>query len=389
MVSSLRHRIWIFSALVGWLVMSTPTCLVAETPLDPEGDLRYDKVLIDVRVERSGLEERQAALKEARTQGLQLWLDTQIDSLDPDTASRFVAAADEYVVSTDIVGEAPVTLGRQLSVAVFVDRERLRFDVASHLFPLRKTPARAVVILGEELVGVPGYTVAQDGGGTAMLNSFFDGQQLQSIAPSEITRLYSHDDLVRCLREGVKAGGRLGRALKADVVFLGEARTELIGDPEQPTFQVRAFVDAMVVLSKNGSLLDRVEAEAVVSGTDVAVASNRALKDAVYKVQQRLLVAAALGLVDGGVADVTRLVVRSDNIRMAEAHVSEFLKRNEAITFAELLHRGRDELVYDIAFEGKLGALVRSLEEPVDSAIHFIPVQVVSDEMVFDLAVQP
>ncbi|MFP6582396.1 MAG: hypothetical protein VCD00_07540 [Candidatus Hydrogenedentota bacterium] len=352
------------------------------------GDAAYDKVLINVPLARAGLDARRDAIKAAMDEGLRLWLETQMNDLNEATANRFAAALDAYVVSTEVVDERVVTLGRELAVAVYIDRERLRFDLASYLFPRRKNPPGAVVIIGEEFVGGAGYNVGQNEISTSMLTKSFREQGFRVTSNAEITNIFSDDDLMHCLREGNVAAGKLGRALQVEVVILGEARTVRVDDTNQGTLKVRALVDVMAVRARDGRLLDRIEAEAVVSGNDLQAMSRRATEDAIYKVQQKLLVAAALGTLNSDTSKLTRLVVRSENIKRAAPPITTFLDDAESITSVELLHSARNELVYDIAYEGGLGELVRHLENSTERAFWFVSVQVVADEMIFDLAVR-
>lgn len=351
-----------------------------------DGDPSYDKVRLDVTLHSGGIAARQEAITAAKEDGLRLWLETQMVDLDEITTEKFAAAFETYVVSTDVVDEKVVSSGRELTVAVYIDREQLRFDLASYLFPLRTTAPRAVVILGEEFAGGKGYTIRQSDVGASMLVSFFDGAGYVLKGASEIDALFSQDDLNRVLRDGSVAAGKLGRALNSDIVFLGEVRSEQIEDPTQRTLKVRATADIMAVLAQDGTLLERTGAEAVVSANHLESASRRAAEDAVYKVQQRLLVAASLGLINAREYERTRLVVRSENIRPASSIITKFLASTDPISKVELLHDSRNSLVYDIAYEGKLGALVRLLEDPGERGFALVPVQVVADEMVFDLA---
>lgn len=348
-----------------------------------DGDAAYDKVLINVPLARAGLAARQAAINTAMDEGLRLWLETQMDELDEATTNRFAAALDTYVVSTEVVEERVVTLGRELAVAVYIDRERLRYDLASYLFPRRKNPPGAVVIMGEEFVGGAGYNVSQDEISTSMLAKIFREQGFRVASEAEISNLFSDDDLMHCLREGNVVAGKLGRALQVEVVIIGEARTVKVDDTKQSTLMVRALVDVMAVRARDGILLDRIEAEAVVSGDDLQAVSRRATEDAIYKVQQKLLVAAALATLNSDTSKLTRLVVRSENIKRVAPPITTFLDDTESITSLELLHSARDELIYDIAYEGGLGELVRQLENSTERPFWFVSVQVVSDEMIW------
>ena len=373
-------------ALAILLVALAPVLTTALDAPTFEGDPRYDKVVVEVQLDQPGVEARQQAMATAREKGLALWLDTQMDHLDTPTRNRFATAFEPYTVGTEIIDERARGLQRDLDVVVYVDREKLRFDLASYLFPRHVTPPSVVVILGEEYAGSSGYSVAQDGFATEMLREFFTEQGFRVITQQQIEAHFSTDDLMASLRGGSKPGGRLGRTLNADIVVLGETRTQQeIQQPVGPP-KARANTDILIIKASDGSLLERVNAEAAVTGTDIASASRRATEDAVYKVQQKALVAAALGTIQPASEEFSRLIVRSQNIRNAKSAITRFLKSRPLISSVELLHDGRNELVYDVVCTGKLGPLVRDLEDPTDRNFWFVSVQVVQGNMVFDLA---
>ena len=78
------------------------------------------------------------------------------------------------------------------------------------------------------------------------------------------------------------------------------------------------------------------------------------------------------------------MIVRGANIRSLSGMVNSHLHTQAVLEHTELLHSGRDELVFDVAYQGRIGDLVRLLEKPVNG-ISLVPAQVVADEMIFDL----
>lgn len=367
-------------------LISLSTAAIADDATKFEGDPRFDKLIVEVMLDEPGIKAREKAMETAQENGLQLWLDTQMDHLEESTRALFVQHTGDYIVGSAVLEERAVGLQRELDVVVFVDREKLRYDIASYLFPRLVEKPTIVILIGEEYAGTSGYTVSQDGFATQMLARFYADQGFRVVSAEEINAHFNENDLLTCLRSGNKAGGLLGRTLKADIVLLGETRTEPENDPPLGTLKARAYADVMVVRAADGVKLERVSAEAAVAGTDVATASKRATEDAVYKIQQPSLVAAALGTIEAPPKEYTRLIVRSRNIRQAQSAVGRFLKSRPLLSDVTLLHAGRDELIYDVTTtDGKLGELVRDVQDSTDRHFWLVPVQVVEDKMVFDL----
>jgi hypothetical protein len=142
----------------------------------------------------------------------------------------------------------------------------------------------------------------------------------------------------------------------------------------------------MVVRASDGLLLDRIQEEAVVAGENSFAVSRMAAEDAVYKLQQRVLVAAILGVLSDSSSTLTHFVVRGENVKRISGDVERYLRGIDQIDSLELLHRERNLLTFDLSFSGKMGGLVNAIEQVGDSAFRLQSVTVVKGEMLFELS---
>lgn len=356
---------------------------------EPDGsirDQRYDRVTVKVPVADPTLEGRRKAITAAHHQALSIWLETLLGEVDESTRRYFSSRADEYVVSSEVLDETAIAHKSELKVEVHLYKDRLRYDAASLLFPGRALPSSALIVMGQDFLD-SAYTTRLDNIGPGMLTELFTGNGFTTITQAELDALYSHEDILRCIRGGRAIAAQFARAARMDIAILGEVRTGVV-EEEGASGKIKAFADVLIVRASDSLLLDRVQAEAVVAGKDRMLVSQMAAKDAMFKVQQRVLVAAALGMLDDTPSQWTHCVIRGENIKRISSEIVRYLESMSGIHSLELLRRERDSLVFDLAYSGKTSALIKALSKKNGEAYWLEPVRVIRGEMFFDLRVR-
>ena len=66
------------------------------------------------------------------------------------------------------------------------ERDKLRYDIASYLFPQRTVKPVIAIIMGEDYAGRAGYSVAQSNVSTTMLRKLFVSQGFTVLSGAEI-----------------------------------------------------------------------------------------------------------------------------------------------------------------------------------------------------------
>ena len=379
----LCRRIFSPSRVAFYLVLFSSVWSFGEDDAEPVAEPRYTRVLVTVPVSAPTLEGRQAALAAAHAEAVNLWLESEVATLDSGTRAYFYDHVGEYVLSSDVLQETTKARGGEFEVEVYLNGDRMRYDAASILFPLRAIRSTAVILMGQETSVAP-YTTRQDASAAAMLRKLFSDTGFTLITESELNAVYTHDELLGVIRGGDQAVAKLARALRVDVAVLGEARTGVVEGGLGPG-KIQSFVDVMVVRSSDGQLLDRVQAEAIVSGEDGEVVSRVAIEDAIYKVQQRVLVAAALGVLNGSTSQWTHCTIQGENVKRISGEIVDYLKSKSTIDKVELLHRERDALILSLAYSAQTSELVDALSLQPGEPFWLDPVKIVDGEMVFTL----
>ena len=346
---------------------------------------RYARVVVRVEVADNTFETRKAAISQAKEEALVLWLQSLLGTLDRSEEGYFLKRLNQYVSTTKVLKETALVSGGELEVEVVLDTHTLRFDAASLLFPKRTTPVPTLLIFGEYTAGGQGYSAGQDDIAPRMLRSLFTNSGFEVYSAVEVAQYFSHDDLLGCLQGGVKAATRLGRALNAEVVILGETKSVVEELDAAGPGTIRGTSDVRVIRVSDGQLLERIKTNAEVEGTDIHAAGLMAIEDAVYKAQNRVLVAAALGCLKAPERAWVRLKIQGKNVRNVSDSLTEYLEGLALIQSVELLHRKRDELVFSVNFQGKTSAFVNKLTDESQGGVRLDPVNIVNDEMIFHL----
>ena len=354
---------------------------------DTKASTAYDrfahlKVLIPF--DNPTLEGRKAAIAEAHVEALSLWIESLPLKLSARTRERLLARIDHYLISSEIISERAVAGRGELGVGVYLNQDLARLDIASELFPKRAIKSSAVVMMGQNFFNEQ-YTVRLNDVGPDMMVRLFEDTGFIVTSQAEIDTRFTTEEVERCIRSGAKQAAKYARAMRADVVILGEVRSGTV-DEEGAVGKIRAYADVMVVRASDGLLLDRIQEEAVVAGENSFAVSRMAAEDAVYKLQQRVLVAAILGVLSDSSSTLTHFVVRGENVKRISGDVERYLRGIDQIDSLELLHRERNLLTFDLSFSGKMGGLVNAIEQVGDSAFRLQSVTVVKGEMLFELS---
>lgn len=358
----------------------------AEEPDELIPDPRYERVIVKVPVADATLESRRKAIASAHYEALSIWLESLLGELDQNTERYFSGRVDKYVATSEVLKETALAHKGEFEVEVYLDKDRLRFDAASLLFPKRAVPSSALIVMGQEFLD-GAYTTRLDDIGPGMLTKLFSGAGFVLKTQTELDVVYSHEDILRCIRGGSVAAARFARAVQMDIAVVGEVRTGVVNE-EGANGKIKAFADVLIVRASDGLLLDRIQAEAIVAGDDTNLVSRMAAEDAIFKVQQRVLVAAALGVLDDTPSRWTHCVIRGENVKRISHEIVQYLESKAAIDSLELLHRYRDSLIFDLAYSGKTSALIEALNSQAGDAYWLEPVRVVQGEMFFDLHVR-
>lgn len=353
-----------------------------ESPLDT----RYDRVIVKVPVADVTLEARREALAAAHQQALSIWLESLLGEVNQESKHYFSGRVRQYVMSSDVLSETALAHKGELEIEVYLDKDRLRFDVASLLFPSRPVASTALIIMGQGFLDAK-YTTRLDDVGPSMLTKLFSDNGFVLNTQAELDAVYSHEDILRCIRSGSAIAAQFARAVRMDIAIVGEVRT---GTIEQAGSQgkIKAFADVLIVRASDSMLLDRIQAEAVVAGDDATAVSRMAAEDAMFKVQQRVLVAAALGMLDDTPGQWTHCVIRGENIKRISSKIVQYLESKSAIDSLELSRKDRNALVFDLSYSGKTSALIEALSKKTGEAYWLEPVTVIKGEMFFNLRVR-
>lgn len=363
-------------------------CISAAQELEPastEEKDRYARILVTVEVQDNNFETRRRALAIAEDDALFIWLEALLDSLDKDAKRYFQNRLKVYVSNTKVMKETALVNGGELDVEVLLDTFAIRFDAARLLFPQRITPVPTLILMGENAMGGEGYSVSQDDIAARMLHKYFKNSGFEVFSTTEVEQFFTPDDLLKCFQEGNAAATRLGRALNAEVIVFGETNSTTEGPESAGLAKVKGSADIMVIRVSDGQLLERIKTEAEVEGNNLHAAGLMAIEDAVYKAQDRLLVAAALGCLEEPERQWARLTIRGENVKSVSESITEYLSQVELIQSVELLHRKRDSIIFSVNYTGKISALIDVFLNETQNAVQLEPVQIVDNEMLFQL----
>lgn len=375
---------WIFLGLF-FLGIGVPGTSLALEATPTEDDDRYARIVVTVSVADNSFEARKGALRQAREEGVLLWLEALLGTLSSTEQGYFLDRISQYTSSAKVLKETALVHAGELSVEVLLDTRPLRFDAATVLFPQRKTPVLVVFILGEDVAGAKEYRATQDTIAPRMLRDVFLKTGFEVYTQAELDQKIPYADMLRCVQEGAEAATRLGRALDAEVIVFGETKSFVPTSETAGPQAVRATSDLMVIRVHDGQVLERVQTEASVAGTNIHAAGLMAIEDAVYKAQNRIVVAAALGSLTPPERTWIRLSVQGQNVQGVSDSLGEYLENLSPISTVELLHHTRNELVYSVHYRGKISALVADIVGDSQGVVRLDPVKIVDEEMTFRL----
>lgn len=354
---------------------------------DTQVPIAYERAAhlkVSILFDNPTLEGRKAAIAEAHIEALSLWIESLPMKVSASTREYLSGRIDRYLISSEIISEKAVAERGELGVSVYLDQDLARLDLASRLFPKRATKSSAVVMMGQNFFNED-YTVRMKDVGPDMLVRLFEGNGFVVTSQAEIDRRFTTQEVESCIRTGAKQAAKYARAVQVDVAIFGEVRSGTV-DEEGAVGKIRAYADVMVVRASDGLLLDRIQEDAIVSGENSFAVSRWAAEDAVYKLQQRILVAATLGVLSDSSPNMTRFVVRGENVKRISGIVERHLRGIEQIKSLDLLHRERSLLTFDLSYSGKMSGLVNAIEQAGDSAFQLRSVTVVKGDMLFELS---
>jgi len=360
---------------------------VAEEEVDAstEGHDRYAKVVVSVKVEDNSFQTRRNAIAQAEEDALFLWIEALLGAQDRKAEHFFTNRIDGYVSSSKVLKERALTRGGELEVEVQLDTYLVRFDAAKLLFPRRSTPVSTVILMGEYLSDGGGYSVGADDVAPKMLRKLFKKSGFHLYPLSELNKQFSEAAQIECLQGGKKGALRLGRTLDAEIILFGETKSSADTPEEGGPAQVTGSADVLVIRVSDGQILERINTEAVVEGSNIQSAGLMAIEDAMYKAQNRILVAAALGSLFEPRREWIRLTIEGENVKNISDSLTEYLDSLDSIQSLELLHQQRNSLVYSVGFSGKYSALVKLLAEQARDVVLLEPIKIVDAEMTFRL----
>jgi hypothetical protein len=351
----------------------------AEDPLPASSEEvdRYARIVVSVHVDNNAYETRRTGISQAEEDAVFVWLTAELGWLDAQAEQYFLKRLDDYVSNTTVLSEVALVRGGELDVEVLLDTATLRFDAAHLLFPRRKTPVPTLFLMGQYIEEGTGYSVQPYEIGPRMLIDVFEKYGFNLYPDTAYTQRFTDAELIRFMQEGEKGALRFARALDAEIIVFGETKSMSSASDAKGPSKVRGTADIFVIRVADGQVLERIKTDALVEGSDIVAAGKMAIEDAVYKAQNRVLVAAALGSLKEPERSWVRVTIEGDNVKNFSDSLTDYLSGLDSIESLELLHSGRDSLIYSVDFSGKLSALV--------DVIHLEPIKIVDTEMTFRL----
>jgi hypothetical protein len=175
---------------------------------------------------------------------------------------------------------------------------------------------------------------------------------------------YGAVELGGVLGEGTAGVVKLAREYQADVAVFGTATVSTVSEQKETfnTFRAGADVELRTVGATNGFVREWLRSEAEADATDRASATQFTLRDAAYKIQRHMLVAAVLTAYTQERWSGVMLTVTGVTGTQWARELRRALASIEGVRRIEVLRDRAGKVVLALDFDGHVVALVDALK---------------------------
>lgn len=357
----------------------------------------------------SGPNARNAALRKAEIAAVETAVDELLGQDKWGVRPALVRLANQYRQSSRIVNVQRADGGVRVLAEVYIRNDLLRERAAAMLLPLLRTPPRVLFLIAEEVAGLSFLSAERPGFAELDLMNSFQSSGFSVIRAWRPSSRYSAQELLQKAVGSATEAARLGREKGADVVVVGQAKSWLPNNRQNPKLnfterravpidhpdyeplrarpqvarKVSVSINLRVIRAADGQILDNPTVETRVQSSVPAEAARLALRAAARKIRSQAMIAASFSVFGGsGGAFVTLTINNAGDRRSVELIVEE-LRRLEASS-VEIVSSRPEVAQIRFKYSGKMGPLVRGLEGMRDAPYQLEAREIVGRTMIFD-----
>ena len=310
-----------------------------------------------------GFAAREKAIENAKSEVVTAVLQSLVASGDLQPLRPILRNAGSYVVSYDLLRHDVEEGATTVEIDAHVLEKPLHRDVATVMLPRLPRPPTILLVVGERIGDDRIAAVHDYGAAEATLIEAMEKLGLSVSGSASVEAHYNHSQLVEIVNGGVEPAQRFARGSLADVVVIGQAVTEVQGDPAGGSLiRNRATVNLRIFRGADGKMTDAFTAVAAVLSQDPLEGGEQAIRDAGAKLVGDITVATVLTVLGAQASDNVLIEIENPGSRERIAAVVAFLEAGANVASVEQLLWSESFARLQAVYPGPMSLLADSLE---------------------------
>ncbi|PCJ60990.1 MAG: hypothetical protein COA73_07790 [Candidatus Hydrogenedentota bacterium] len=372
----------IFYRLSGRILFFLLSFTLIYTPGYAQTDGAY-RIVVDGFAYGKGLSARDGAVADGKNRALTMWLDANLGTYTSEDAAYFLGHIDTFILSHRILSQHHEDQGVRLEMEAYLDAPKLRLETARYFMPRLKVMPKVVFLVGERHPQ-GNYTTAYGSTAIGELKAVFEESGFAVVRESVLKEFFTEIELADRIAAGAEAVAKVGRTVQADIVVMGEVRVGEQLDAQRGNLSTyRSDAKLFVVRAYDGRLIDSVASSSEITSARPADGIRVVVEDAVYKVNQSLLVAAFLGSLNRPDVRVVHLTLEGEGVQRSLPEVLVLLRSISTVERIETLRTRPHTLLIRFGYNGKMSDLVEQIGEASLDGITLEAQKIIGGEMHF------
>ncbi len=307
------------------------------------------------------MEPRNAALRAAERMIVDEVAETAFSRSNMTALAPLMRDYQKYIQTSQVMNVSASKTTTTVEVECFVKRGELLRDGAELLSTGLVRPPTVLVLLTEHIASAETATCREGGAAEASLVKGFEDAKFDVVDRDILRAAIDEQDLVAMITGDLDAAKRLVRQTVADVVVLGESKTEAVREVASGNMlKNKGSVSVRIFRNADDKLVETLGQEAVVHSVDPLEGGQAAIENASQKLSKELVLYAIVAATSAPASHDIIVTIEKPGER---SRFDSVLERLKAISTGDV-----EELFYSqslarvrVAHDGSLAGLVDGL----------------------------